>query len=316
MRKLRYEERQQIMFLTWKWFSLRSVATMLERNVSTISRELKRNAVKGEYTAKKADMKSYQRRHSCKVQSKKIRLNNCLEQYVRKKLENGWSPEQIAWRWNIQDSSDTISYMSIYRYVYSKFGYWLWYYLHSQRHKPRKRKQKLWQRWTILHRTFIDERPDYINYRERLGDREADTIVGTRKDKHCIVTLVERKSRYLKAQMLENKKAHNVYNAISSLVEGHDVQSMTFDNGHEFAFHYKLWFDTYFCHPYSSREKGQVEYTNKLIRRYIAKKANLSSYDDSYVQLLVHVLNHTPRKCLWFRTPFEVYFWFSVAIAL
>lgn len=316
MKNLSYEERQQIMFFTWKGYSLRSIGVMLERHVSTISREIRRNKVKWVYRAKKAEMKAYQRRKLCKKQSKKIRLNDKLEKYIHKKMKEWRSPEQIAGEWNNDRYWGNISYMSIYRYVYSRFGYGLWYYLYSQRYKPKKRKKNKRKRWVILHRVSIEERPDIINKRERFGDREADTIVGTKKDKNCIVTLIDRKSRYIKAKMLENKKAHGVLNAISSLVKGHDVQSMTFDNGHEFALHYKLWFDTYFCHPYSSREKGQVEYANKLIRRYIPKKANLSSYDDSYLQQVVHVLNHMPRKCLWFKTPYQVYFWSSVAIGL
>ena len=180
----------------------------------------------------------------------------------------------------------------------------------------KKRKRKNGARWTILHRTFIDDRPEYINNREQIGDWEVDTIVGTRKDKECILTMVDRRSRYVVAEKLRNKKADSTFNTISSLVKRYDIKSLTFDNGHEFAYHYKLWLPTYFCQPYSSRQKGQIEQVNKLLRRYIPKKSAISSFDNIHVQRAVHALNHTPRKCLGWKTPYEIYFGLSVAIDL
>lgn len=122
MKHLSKHERNEIQILKEKGYSLRDVATVLARNVSTISRELKRNKVKGRYLAKKADFKAYQRWQRRKIQMKKIRYNDQLENYIREKLTLRRTPQLIAGARNKENPKEKIGYVSIYKYIYSRFG--------------------------------------------------------------------------------------------------------------------------------------------------------------------------------------------------
>jgi len=121
MKHLSKHERNEIHILREKGYSLRDVATVLDRHPSTISREIRRNQVKGEYSAKKADFKAYQRRHTRKIPMKKIRRNDELEKYIRKKLALHRTPQLIAGRRNKEHINDKIGHVSIYKYIYSKY---------------------------------------------------------------------------------------------------------------------------------------------------------------------------------------------------
>lgn len=320
MKHLIKHERNEISILLRKGYSLRDIARVLDRHPSTISREVRRNIVKGEYTSKKADYKAYVRWRGRKQQLKKIREHPKLEHYIHKKLELWWSPEIIAGRWNkemIDDhdqeseerSSDvSISHVTIYKYIYSRFGYWLGYYLYTQRHR-KKRRQKIWtkKRALIPHRTLIDARPESISSLLSYGHWECDLIVWPQWTKEVILTMIEKVSRYKLAYMLPNKSPLTVQKKLSSIIKAYTVKSITFDNWVEFMYHYRLWIATYFCHPYSSREKPQIERWNRDYRRYIPKGTKLAEISQEYLDEISKKLNNTPMKVLNYATPTEIY---------
>jgi len=324
MKHLSKDERNEIQILYEKKYSLRRIARVMERNVSTISRELKRNKVKWKYTAKKANHKAYQRRRTRKIQMKKIRINDELEQYIHTHLKERWTPKLIAGAWNRQceekgRESETIHYMTIYRYVYSRFWTDLWQYLYSKRYRPKKRrKNKKTKKQLIPYRVRIDARPQSISKLLEFGHYEADLFVGPQWTKPVVLTLTEKVSRMKLAYWLPNKKPLWVQKKLQQIIEEYGIKSITFDNWVEFMYHYKLGIPTYFCHPYHSREKGQVEYTNKLYRIFIPKWTDLSNIDQEGLDLITKNLNNRPMVCLDYDVPINVFRSYlpSVAIAL
>ena len=310
-------ERQEIFLLRKKGYSLRDIGKALSRNVGTISREIKRNSIvpngKGSkppgekiYLPDKAELKKYQTRKYCKIYLKKLVYTEGLRQYIEDYLQKHWSPEQIAGRWN--ESHETkISYRIIYRFVYSAQGQKFYECLYSKRYKPKKRRMNTTTREMIKERVWIDERREEINKRETLGHFEGDLIVSRKGERSALLTVIERKSRYLLAEFLPNRSPKIVEQKIHKIRQIHFIHSITLDNGIEFKNHMNYGCETYFCHPYSSWEKGQIEYANRLIRRFIPKKSVISDFSPEQIQKFVEIINNTPRKCLNYKTPYEVY---------
>ncbi|MCP3669832.1 MAG: IS30 family transposase, partial [Gammaproteobacteria bacterium] len=164
----------------------------------------------------------------------------------------------------------------------------------------------------IPNRTDIDDRLEVVNTRERVGDWEADTMIG-KSHKGVFVTLDERKSKLRLALPVSSKKARDVTDAMLSLFGPvkHFVNTITFDNGKEFAYHEEIaktiQCDTYFAKPYHSWERGQNENANGLLRQYFPKSMELIDVTKKQVLDAVHKLNSRPRKCLGFKTPYEVF---------
>ncbi len=309
--QLTKSERQEIYLLMNKGYSYGDIAKALNRSKSTISREVRRNRTRGRYEPSKAEHKRDRRRRYCKIYLKKIREYPELEKYIRTHIKLGWSPEQVSGRWNKEDTIDeniTISPLTIYKYIYSGIGNDLSFYLASKRHTRKKRKEKKTKRQLIPHRVWIDDRPNKIEEKTQIGNFEGDTVVSKRGDKNSLLVLLDRYSRYVFVTKVKDKKPRRIFNEIDRIANIYNINSITFDNGIEFQQHYKLNCDTYFCHPYSSWEKGAVEYANRLIRRYIPKKTYIKDYSQTYVQQIAQSLNHTPRKCLNYKTPYEVFF--------
>lgn len=298
-------ERQEIFLLKEKGYSLRGIAAALDRNPSTISREIRRNSVKNYYNPKKAQHKSYVRWKYRKPYLKKIRQNDELERFIRKKLKREWSPETIAGVWN-QKNSVHIAPLTIYKYVYSTFGCDLSQYLYSKRERKKKRVPKP-KRKIIPERVWIEERPEIVEKRDRSGDYEGDLIVSRKGDRTVIATIICRSSRLLLAALLPNKKPAVVCKAMQKLLKDKPLKTVTLDNGIEFREHRQLGCQTYFCHPYSSWEKGSIEYGNRTVRRYIPKKTKLADVTPAELTAIVYRINHTPRKCLNWKTPAEVF---------
>jgi IS30 family transposase len=316
MKHLSKHERNEIQILKEKWYSLRDIATVLERNVSTVSRELSRNKVKGKYSANKAQMKAYQRRQKRKIQLKKIRCNDALENYIREKLTLKRTPQLIAWVWSKDHPGYRIGHISIYKYIYSRFWNWLGEYLYSKRLRPRKRKSNNHARQLIPNRVRIDARPMSISKLLDFGNYEADLIVWPRWTKPVLLTLTEKVSRLKLAYRLPNKSPFEVQKKLHSVIEQFGIKSITFDNWIEFMYHYKLGILTYFCHPYHSREKGQVEYTNKLYRMFILKWTDLSNYTQQDIDLITSNLNNRPMVCLGYETPLKSFLSFLPSVAI
>ena len=165
----------------------------------------------------------------------------------------------------------------------------------------------------------IDQRPEIVDQRKRIGDWEVDTIIGKRH-RQAIVTLTERKSRFALLRKVEQRKANLVSDAVIDLLQpvADRSHTITGDNGKEFAEHKRiakeLDIDFFFAHPYTAWERGANENMNGLVRQYIPKNQDLASVTDDEVLQIINKLNHRPRKCLDFSTPFEVFFEHYVAL--
>lgn len=314
-------DRMELSILLKRGYSHEEIGNALRKNRSSINREIDRNSTNGEYDPHRADQKARIRRLYSKYQGMKIIEYPELEEYIANKLcserldrDKYWTPEQIAGRWNREKHRDensnlvTISSPSIYKYLYSSYGQYLCKYLPSQRYQPKKRNGKKKQKRQIIpNRKSIEERPSVVDQRKEFGHFEGDTLGRIKSDKEAIAGTVERKSRYtllskatrLKYAMDEFKEQLNSPHRI--------VKSLTLDNGVENVRHEELNTDTFFCHPYSSYERGSVENTFLRLRRFIPKKTSLKDYSDADIANIVNIMNNTPRKCLDYRTPKEVF---------
>jgi IS30 family transposase len=234
-------------------------------------------------------------------------------------LELEWRPEQIASRLKLENFP-TVSHETIYKHVYqNKLEGGMLYTHLSRQHTYRKRIHKYCRRGFRDPRRPISERPEIVETRSRLGDWEADTIIG-RKQNGAILSLVERLSRFCLLQKVPLRTAALVADAAChQLLPLKDkVLTITSDNGTEFAGHktiaLTLKTDFFFADPYSSWQRGTNENTNGLVRQYFPKKSDFTVLSDDDVKFVADRLNNRPRKCLGFRTPNEVFYNKSVAL--
>nr|WP_230988181.1 IS30 family transposase [Bathymodiolus japonicus methanotrophic gill symbiont] len=208
----------------------------------------------------------------------------------------------------------SLHHETIYQHILAdkKAGGELYKHLRHQNKTYRKRYGSAHNRTGIPNRVDIDERPEEVNNRERIGDWEADTIIG-KNHKGAIVTLDERVSKLRLAFPLAGKKAQYVLDATILMLDPIKsfVKTITFDNGKEFTLHEKiaeaLGCDTYFSTPYSSWERGQNENANGLLRQYFPKVMELIDVTIKEVFIAVDKLNSRPKKCLNYKTPYEVF---------
>ena len=224
------------------------------------------------------------------------------------------SPEQIA-GWLADRDGPTVSHETIYRHIWNdkRNGGMLWQNLRrkSRRYQKRGSDGKT-SRGRIPGRVDIDLRPAIVDRRSRIGDWEADTIIGA-NSKGAIVSMVERKSRKVKLIKVDRKTAKAVKSALVRLMRPHknNVHTITFDNGKEFTLHGKmaksLQADTFFAKPYHSWERGTNENTNGLVRQYFPKKTDFAMVTQAGVRRVERILNNRPRKCLDFKTPNQVF---------
>lgn len=306
-------ERLEIAILLGKGYSHRLIAEVLQRSHSSIGREIRKNSVNGKYQPEKAHHKAYVRRKYSKYQGMKIQTKPKLETYVKKYLRKGWTPEQIAGRLKEIDTHfPYVSYLGIYKWLYSSYGQPYCKYLISQRYRPRKRRKKKTKRTLIPNRTGIEKRPDEANERSHFGHFEGDTVVsGKRYGSTSISVVQERKARYATLRKIQNLKPETNNKAVKKMVRNLAYfKTFTLDNGIENTQHESLSEELdiaiYFCDPYSSWQKGGIENLNRLIRRFISKGSDISKFTHKQIATIEHKLNHTPRKCLNFKTPYEV----------
>lgn len=288
-----------------------TIASVLGRSQSSISRELSRNRGQRGYRHKQAQGKARQR-HADK--HKAVKMTPALVNNIDELLEQQWSPEQISGRLK-QEGKATVCHETIYQYVLNDKHAGGKLYLNLRRHTKKYRKRygsSTGSLKGIPNRVDIDERPDEANQRVRLGDWEADTMIG-KGHQGALVTVDERKSKLRLAFPVANKAAEAVTGSIITLLDGFKewVHTVTFDNGKEFAKHEQvaqsLECKTYFAKPYHSWERGQNENANGLLRQYFPKAMSLSDVTSQQVLEAVHKLNNRPRKCLNFKTPYEVF---------
>ena len=315
------EERYVISHLVLYGLSLREIGRRLNRHHTTISRETKRNrptyADDAVYCYDAAQFFVDQRK---RMPHHAIRQSNPrLVHYVKCKLAQDWSPEQIASRLTVDyPNSKTmrICYETIYQWIYSDAMNGGDLYTHLRRHHKRRRKQRRYGscRGLIPGRVSISERPEAVDNRKRFGDWEGDTLEGA-KGSGGIASHVERKSRYLITAKLYDKSAETM--TIASVKAFRRVpkvmrKTLTVDNGKEFAYFKQIEKKTglcvYFADPYSAWQRGSNENTNGLIRQYFPKGTNFNDITNNDLAFVLKKLNHRPRKCLNYQTPHEVFY--------
>jgi len=313
--QLTSEQRYQISALKEIGHSQTEIANELEVHKSSISRELSRNKGERGYRPKQASEKAQERRAQT-TPGKRILAETW--EVVAEKVRQDWSPEQVS-GW-LKQQAIHVSPEWIYQHILADQRAGGDLHTHLRQHgKRRKRYGKYDRRGKLPNRVSIEERPPIVEQRERLGDWEVDTLVG-KGHRGALVSLVERKSRYTLLQPVPQRFANLVADATIALLQPFAdlVHTITGDNGKEFAEHLRiaetLKANFYFAHPYSAWERGTNENTNGLLRQYFPKKTDFSIVTPSETKLAVAKLNQRPRKCLDFKSPFEVFFHPSVAL--
>lgn len=322
-KQLSLEERETIQHLRWEKHSLRTIATTLGRNVSTISRELATHQKAHRYHPRLAQERTQEMRQQ---RGKRARLKDPrIREYVEEKLRvEQWSPEQISGRLPLDHPDLSTNHESIYLYIYSRCerdgwgstvqGEDLRPYL-RRKHKRRNRKYRLWpdERGCIRNRVGIEERPQYIEKRKQLGHWEGDSMV-SRKSLAALNTLVERATGLLKMRKLKDLTAAETHTAVVAQlapVPTSARRTLTSDNGHENGDHEQTAKEVnirwYFCHAYASHERGTNENTNGLIRQYFPKGTDFATVSDEAIAVVEERLNNRPRKRLKYKTPKEVF---------
>lgn len=317
---LNLEERRKLANWLDAKIPVKEIADNLGRAPSTIYREIKRNYYSDAelpqlngYHAMNAQDKYEQRRA---VHRKLIRYPEIMAA-VRSGFDVGWSPEQIAGRMRLERHPMRVSHETIYRYAYSKDGRAEKFYQHLPRHRRNRRPRGMRKHHG---RKFLDElaikhRPDAIADRVQFGHWECDLVMFRKEfGKANVTSLVERVSRF--AVVLKNPDRQSkpvMEGLISSLspLPKHARRSITFDRGTEFSAwpHLKagLGVDPWFCDPQAPWQKGTVENTNNRLRRYLPRKSDPTAFTNRYLRSICDRLNATPRKCLGYQTPAEVF---------
>jgi IS30 family transposase len=299
--------------------SLRAVAAALGRSPSTLSRELTRNSRPtkvwaGGYQPERAHQLSERRRRW----DGRFKLTHraALREFVRQRLIDGWSPEQIAGYLHRQTGHCVISHEAIYRFIYHRSAqkdYW-----HRWLPRRKSRRGRLGRRGGspvehIQHRVPIAQRPAEVNGRRTPGHWEGDLMLFARYGQALLITH-ERHSRLLLGARQPNKAAAPVARQLLGQFKRLPPplrRSMTFDNGTEFALHHqlnhRLGMATYFCDPHAPWQKGGIENAIGRMRRRLPRKTDLATLGLRELDTLIAAYNHTPRKCLGFQTPAEVF---------
>jgi len=312
--QLTQEQRYQIFALLKMDHNRTEIACVLGVHKSTISRELSRNHGRRGYRPKQAHRWALCRRRKakCLIPPETWGL---IEDHVRQ----DWSPEQVS-GWLKKHMDIQVSHEWIYQYILAdkRAGSSLYRHLRCQK-KRRKRYGSYDRRGKLTNRVSIEQRPAIVEQRQRLGDWEVDTIIG-QGHQQAIVTITERKSRLALIRKVERRTSQAVQEAVTSLLKPYKmfVHTLTSDNGKEFADHQeiaeKLNADFYFAHPYAAWERGSNENMNGLLRQYFPKGRAFAAITSNELEVAMLLLNKRPRKCLDFKTPFEVFFIRPVAL--
>jgi IS30 family transposase len=311
---LSIEERDILAVLRSQGYSLRAIARCLDRSPGTISRELKRNAAPvntGYYLSHRAQ----QRADTRKLEShRRQRLkNDRIRDYVEKHIRIGWSPELISGRLNIEHPELSISHEAIYQWIYGDARALIDFLVRGHRRRKHRGYSRKHKKCHIPDRVSIQERPEAVLKRHQAGHWESDTI-SCRKSYQAVQVSVERKTRYAKLAKLKAKTARAMSVALTRRLSRYPDtlrRSITYDNGSENAEHMRtnqiLGTASYFCEPFHSYERGTVENTIGLVRRFLPKKTNLANIAPDRLSKIENWLNNRPRKCLGFKTPAEAF---------
>lgn len=289
----------------------------LNRSEKTIKREIKRGTVEQRDTLYYIyETYSYQeawRKRKEKRINKRNKLKVNIEEieYIVKGIKNKLSPYAILEKARRERKEIRICLKSIYNLINNRE---LEVYgitrdsLITKEYKKKIYKNKPMKR---LLGNSIELRSEEINRRESIGHWEIDTVKGKVKGKSTsLLVLTERVSRLQIIKKIEKCSASNVEKALKRIMRDkrYIIKTITSDNGLEFSFGSRYdkveWF---YCHPYSSYERGSNEVQNKMIRRFIKKGERISKYSVRYIEEIEEYMNNYPRKIFNGKTSIEIY---------
>ena len=312
-------EREEISRSVAEGCSIRSTAARLGRAPSTVSREIRRNGGHAQYRAADADHAAWDR--ALRPKYCKLARNRDLARIVTAKLRLLWSPEQIAgWLKHTypHDETQRVSHETIYRTLFIQARGALKKELlqHLRRTRAMRRSrhhtQKTEIHGQIVGAVSISERPASAEDRAVPGHWEGDLMFGAHNSQ--IATLVERQTRYVMLAKVANKDTETVVDALirtARKLPQELYKSLTWDRGKEMADHERFTLATdvqvYFCDPRSPWQRGSNENTNGLLRQYLPKGIDISSYSQAKLNAVARQLNERPRKTLGYRTPAEMF---------
>ena len=308
------EERCEIACLQAEGRSIRQIAAGLDRSPSTIARELTRNGSRaGGYKPVYADQQAHARRW----RGSQMERDDTLRAQVLSRLARGWSPEQVAGRLRLEAGRVVISHETIYRFIYGQFArtkdYGWRHYL------PRAKSKRGWRGRKggspasfMAMRRPIAERPESVADRRTPDHWEADLML-FRAYGHAVLTMHERHSRILIAVRPPGKAASPIADAMSQALGQLPPdwrRTVTFDNGTEFALHYRLHdlgIETFFCDTHSPWQKGGVENAIGRLRRTLPRKTDLAALPEEQFTQMIQAYNNTPHTRLAYQTPAEIF---------
>lgn len=312
--QLHKDERLKIEVLLQQGLSISLIARQLGRPASTISREIKRNGPLKYDASKAQDVTSRRHRHK----PKRTVFDQSMIDFIDSSMRNKrWSPEIISIEGRKQ-RPDFISHEWIYRWVWSmKFSQWktdkkynlLYKYLKHGSGRKRRGKQRC-NRGNILKRQWIENRCPSINKRQRIGDMEADIVLGKDR-KPGLLVMLDRKTRKAWLRRLKSRETEYVMKKVRNICQSiGNVKSVTLDNDPSFARHYKLHdlgIDTYFTHPFSSQEKGSVENRIGIIRMFYPKKTDFRTVSVESIKRTEKLINERPMRMFNYKSPNEIH---------
>ncbi len=309
-RQLSLEERCALARLHGEGQAIRQIAAIMGRSASSIARELKRNRSKHKgYEPSYASMQARARRWK----GSRLERQPGLREQVLGYLAMGCSPQATAGRLALEHGNPVISHESIYRFIYAQLRRsndkaWR-HYLPQAKGKRGYRRRKGRGFVQLPGRVSIHERPESVATRKEPGHWEADLMCFA-KGTDALLIAHERTSRLLMATVIHSKAAGPVADNLNAMLAPlHSAlrKTITFDNGAEFARHQRLPLQAFFCDPHSPWQKGGIENAIGRLRRFLPRKTSLSDITKNDVIAITRHYNHTPRKCLGFKTPAEAF---------
>lgn len=313
-RHIRLDIRIEIYRLKAEWKSQAEIGKIIGYNQWTVSRELRKRKWK-EYEPIYAENRRKRVRRKANERQRKLEQDKDIWDNIEKKLmskEEDWSPDTIVWRME-EEGKGWISTKTIYRHIHR-----IWWYIEESLRHGRKGYRQRWvveTRWKFGNNVpRIYEREAIVERRERYGDWEVDTVVGKGRQQR-IVTIVERKSRYLRMELRHGEWSKWVWEEIIRILKEYPneyVRTITADNGKEFGdwrrVKEELWILFYFARPYHSWERWSNENANRCIRKWLPKWTEFEWLRDEDIAKIERMINNKPRKLLNYRTPYEVFY--------
>lgn len=299
---LNTKQRNIIEVLHKENYSTRHIAKIIGVHHSTVARELHR--VEGKYCSALAEE---DRKKNASRKGRKTKLSPQTANTIQTKLQETWSPEQVAGR----IFPKKISTKTIYNWIHKGMIHVKKTWLRRKGKKPKSQET----RGKFIVGKSIHERSPEVQTRTSFGHWELDTMVSSRgQSKGCFATFVERKTRFYLAIPIQDRSKHSMLEAMKRVIDAFPkgtFQSVTSERGKEFACYREieaLGIPFYFADPYCAWQRGSNENSNGLLREFFPKGSDLSKVEVEELQKILLLLNHRPRKCLGFRTPFEMLF--------